>query len=42
LILETLNSQWPGIRYPQQVLFVLPVPDEWLAIHFIIDFVETS
>ncbi|CAG8551071.1 1869_t:CDS:2, partial [Dentiscutata erythropus] len=29
LILETLNSRWPGIRYPQQVRFVVSVPAEW-------------
>ncbi|KAF0416226.1 actin-like ATPase domain-containing protein [Gigaspora margarita] len=29
LILETLSSRWPDIMYPQQVLFVLPVPAEW-------------
>ncbi|CAG8462463.1 11503_t:CDS:10 [Dentiscutata heterogama] len=29
LILETLNSRWPGILYPQQIRFVLPVPAEW-------------
>ncbi|CAG8783075.1 1265_t:CDS:10, partial [Gigaspora margarita] len=29
LILETLNSRWPGIRYPQKVLCILPVPAEW-------------
>ncbi|GES81301.1 hypothetical protein GLOIN_2v1762633 [Rhizophagus clarus] len=29
LIVETLNSRWPGIRYPQQVRFVLSVPAEW-------------
>ncbi|CAG8485693.1 21175_t:CDS:10 [Cetraspora pellucida] len=39
LILETLNSRWPGIRYPQQVRFVLPIPAEWLAI-FIIDLAD--
>ncbi|RIB06646.1 hypothetical protein C2G38_2046625 [Gigaspora rosea] len=29
LILETLNSRWPGIRYPSQVRFVVSVPAEW-------------
>ncbi|CAB5341566.1 unnamed protein product [Rhizophagus irregularis] len=29
LVSETLNSRWPGIRYPQQVRFVLSVPSEW-------------
>ncbi|CAG8681881.1 16539_t:CDS:10, partial [Acaulospora morrowiae] len=29
LILETLNSRWPGLRYPSQVRFVCSVPAEW-------------
>ncbi|CAG8679289.1 3691_t:CDS:2 [Cetraspora pellucida] len=29
LIKQTLSSRWPNMQYPQQVRFVLPVPDEW-------------
>ncbi|CAG8485635.1 21172_t:CDS:10, partial [Cetraspora pellucida] len=39
---EMNKSRWPGIRYPQQVRFVLPVPAEWLAIHSIINWVDVS
>ncbi|CAG8734623.1 17703_t:CDS:10, partial [Racocetra persica] len=28
-ILDTLSTRWPIIQYPQQVRFVLPVPDHW-------------
>ncbi|KAG9291214.1 hypothetical protein G9A89_021716 [Geosiphon pyriformis] len=29
LIYTTINSRWPGLRFPQQVLFVMSVPAEW-------------
>ncbi|RHZ71894.1 hypothetical protein Glove_249g8 [Diversispora epigaea] len=29
LICETLNSRWPGLRYPAQIRFVVSVPAEW-------------
>ncbi|CAG8443263.1 10309_t:CDS:10 [Ambispora gerdemannii] len=29
LIIETLSSRWPGIRFPQQVRVILTVPAEW-------------